>query len=159
MNIESAQSVRTLTRLLAGAGAACLLLACASDPSRNAERESSARGINSTCMINRAIRDYNVLDSRNLILFGPGTEAHHIVLATPSVNVEREIRIGVQDDGDGRICPGGRDAILVDGVIPERIQIRSIESLEPADVEALKVEYGLEEGADDAVTVTEIEVE
>lgn len=159
MNIASSPVLRALTRLLAGAGAACVLMACASDGSGDEGRESSARSISSTCMINRAIRGYDVLDSRNLILHGPGTESHHIVLTTPSVNIEREIRIGVQDDGDGRICPGGRDAVLIDGVIAERIQIRSIEALEPEDVEALKVEYGLEEGADDAVTVTEIEVE
>jgi hypothetical protein len=110
-------------------------------------------------MFNRAIRDFDVLDDRNLILHGPGSTAYHVVLTTPSDNIGGEISIGVLDDGDGRICPGGRDAILVDGVIPERIPMRSIEALSDADVEALKVDFGVIEGAGDAVTVTEIEVE
>lgn len=113
-------------------------------------------GLPADCIINRGVRDFERLDNRNLILYGPGSRAYHVVLTTPAIDLAREITIGVLDD-DGRICPYGGDAIIIDGVIRERIPIRSIEALDPADLEALKVEFGLIEAADDAVSVTEIE--
>jgi hypothetical protein len=113
--------------------------------------------LSSDCMFSRGIRDYRALDNRNLIVYGMGRRPYHVVLASRSMNVEHEFTIGVYDDGDGRVCPYGRDAILIDGVIPERIQIRSIEEITADEVEALEVEYGLVESADDAVTVTEVE--
>ena len=109
------------------------------------------------CIFNRGIRDFEVLDDQNLILFGPGRRAYHIVLATPSLNVDHEIAIGIYDT-DGRICSFGGDAIIVDGPIRERISIRRITSLNDAELEAIMVEFGKEEAADeDTVTVTEIE--
>jgi hypothetical protein len=112
----------------------------------------------SDCIINRGVRDFDVLDNQNLIIYGPGHRGYHVVLVTPSINIRGEIAIGIVDgDEDGRICSFGRDMILVDGPLREQMSIRSIEAVDGADVEALKVQFGLIESADDAVTVTEIE--
>lgn len=126
-------------------------VACASTEGQN------LGSLSSDCMFSRGIRDYRALDNRNLIVYGMGRRPYHVVLASPSTNVEHEFTIGVYDDGDGRVCPYGRDAILIDGAIPERIQIRSIEEIAADEVEALEAEYGLIESADDAVTVTEVQ--
>jgi len=110
------------------------------------------------CIINRGIRDFDTLDDRNLIIYGIGRNAYHVVLATPSINLRGEFVIGIYDsDNDGRICSIGGDAILIDGPLSERIPIRRIEALDADDVEALKVEFGIIEAAGDAVTITVVE--
>jgi len=153
--VRTAASVR-LPRVfltLAPAALAMLAGACAG----TAGREPAARSpLASDCIVNRGVRDFDVLDEQNLIIYGPGRSAYHVVMATRSVNIRGEISIGIFDR-DGRICPFGGDAILIDGPITERIPIRSIEGIDEADVEALKVQFGVIEGAGDAVTVTEIE--
>ena len=113
----------------------------------------------SDCILSRTIRDFTTLDERNLILDAPGSRAYHVVLATPSFSLESEYTIGLIDrDGDGRICPYGRDRVLIDGPLREQVSIRSIEQITEDEVEALRVRFSLEEAApDDSVTVTEIE--
>lgn len=136
--------------------AICILIAFSSACAGSGGIARTGGALPSDCIINRGVRDFETLDNRNLILHGPGSRAYHVVLTTPAIDLSREIRIGVLDN-DGRICPYGGDAIIIDGVIREQIPIRSIEALDPADVEALKVEFGLIEAADDAVSITEIE--
>lgn len=132
---------------------ACLLPACAGF----SPEDSSARsGLASDCIINRGVRDFDVLDERNLILYGPGQSAYHVELASASTFIRNEVAIGIFDT-DGRICPYGGDAIIIEGPLNERIPIRSITGLSAADVEGLKVEFGIIEAAGDAVTVTPIE--
>jgi hypothetical protein len=113
----------------------------------------------SDCILSRTIRDFSTLDNRNLILDVAGSRAYHVVLATPSFSLESEFSIGLVDrDGDGRICPFGRDRILIDGPLAEQVSIRSIEQISEDEIEALRVRFGLEEAApEDSVTVTEIE--
>ena len=141
--------------LLAATTATTLLAACAgTDGSASGNRAA----LNSDCILNRRVRDYDVLDDRNLILYGPGQSAYHVEMATRSINIRNEIAIGLlDDDEDNRICPFGRDAILVSGPLNERIPIRSIAALDATDIEALKVQFGAIEAAGDAVTVTQIE--
>jgi Family of unknown function (DUF6491) len=143
----------------AGLGAGLLALAgCATNPSAGggatADRGSP---VASDCIFSSGVRDYATLDDRNLILYGPGRRAYHVVLAMPSFDLEHEYQIGILDR-DGRICPFGGDAIIVQGAIPERIPIRSIEAISNDEVMALKVRFGKEEAApEDLVTVTDID--
>jgi hypothetical protein len=115
------------------------------------------------CILQRTIRDFEALDDQNLIIHGPGSRAYHVVLVTPVNNLDREFAIGVLDAAlgpvvpDGRICPYGGDAIIVEGPITERVPIRSIESLNDSQLESLRVEFGEEESGDDLVTTTVIE--
>ncbi|MNC98325.1 hypothetical protein D3C83_162510 [compost metagenome] len=69
------------------------------------------------------------------------------MLRTPSLAIEGEFLIRTFDDGDGRLCPYGRDSIIIDGPVVEEIRIRSIESIDPAELEALLVLFGEAEGA------------
>jgi len=149
----------------AGFGVYLALAGCATDATsggQTALERSSGGG--SDCFFNTGVRDFTALDERNLILYGPGSRAYHLVLATPSFNLEGEWSIGVLDGGgiggDGRICPFGGDRIIVDGPFVERISIRGIETVDEAGVEALKVRFGKEEAAsEELVTVTEIETD
>ena len=154
-------------RLVTAAGfGACLAAAgCAGTASTGGETAlERSGGEPADCILSRSVRDYTGLDERNLILYGPGSRAYHVVLATPSFNLDGEWSIGVLDGGgaggDGRICPFGGDRIIVDGPLVEQLSIRSIESIDDAGVEALKVRFGQEEAASDSVvTVTDIEAD
>jgi hypothetical protein len=151
--------IRRARHLIRGSvvGACVLAAACAtSEP--GGERQSVRTGSASECFFSRGARDFTHLDDQNLIVYGVGRDAYQIELVTPSMNLRSEFRLGILDrDGDGRICPYGRDVLLVDGPLAERIQIRSIRHLTPEDVEAVKVEYGIIEPAEGTVTVTEVE--
>jgi hypothetical protein len=118
-------------------------------------RERTGGGRPMDCILGGGIRDYSVLDERNLLFDGPGRTAYHVVLIRPATNIDREFQIGVYDN-DGRICPYGGDAIIIDGPIRDVIPILSIERIDQQGVEALQVEFGIIEMAGDAVTVTEI---
>lgn len=140
---------------------AILVLPVAGCASGNLDGGNSSRGISagSDCVTGR-IRDFDALDNQNLILYGAGSRAYHATLATPAINLEREIALGVEDrDGDGRICPYGRDFILVDGPIPERVPISSIASLDEGALESLLIAYGEQEAAELTITDTETETE
>lgn len=114
-------------------------------------------GLPSDCFFNNTVRDFTTLDNRNLIIHGAGRRAYHVVLASPSFDIEHEYRIGIYDR-DGRVCPYGGDAIIVQGAITERISIRSIEAIDETQLENLLVRFGKQEAAsEDLVTVTDVE--
>lgn len=123
----------------------CLTLAaggCASTSQRASVR------LPADCILVRMIRDYNALDSDDLLIYASGGTTYHVVLASPSRNIEGEFMIEIFDaEGDGRLCPYGRDAVLIDGPIFEQIRMRSIESIDAAELEALLVEFGELEGS------------
>ena len=128
---------------------------------REPRAESQTPAFND-CIINRGIRDYYSLDDQNVILYGIGRQAYHVILSTPAIDLQREFTIGVVDGGlgapgDGRICPYGGDAILVDGPIRQTVPIRSIERIDDTAVEALKVRFGQIDGAEAEITTTEIQ--
>jgi hypothetical protein len=104
------------------------------------------------CIQMRTIRDYDALNASNIIIFATGNDVYHVVLTSPSIAIEDEFAIGVYDaadglGGDGRICPYGRDAIIIEGPLTEEIRIRSIERIDEARLDALRIEFGaVEEG-------------
>lgn len=148
-----------LTAALGVLAVAIGLAGCATTDAGDRAAPDDPGGRASDCIFSSSIRDFTALDNRNLILDVPGSRAYHVVLASPSLNLETEFRIGILDrDGDNRICPFGRDRILIDGPLREEISIRSIRQLDEEDLEALRVEFGLDEAApEDSVTVTEVE--
>jgi Family of unknown function (DUF6491) len=108
------------------------------------------------CIMLRTINDFDVLDANDLVIHGPGDTAYHVVLTTPSIGIEGEIAIGVLDDGDGRVCPYGRDAIIIEGALTEEIRIRSIDRIDTAELEALQVQFGVIEASGPEVTPEQI---
>lgn len=108
------------------------------------------------CVLVRMISDFDALDADDLVIYGAADSAYHVVLSSPSNEIENEFKIGVYDDGDGRLCPYGLDAIIVEGQLVEEIRIRSIESLDEAELEALLVEHGEIEAAGPSVVPEQI---
>lgn len=116
---------------------ASLVAACATTPSE----PSAAR--NDDCMFAVGLRDWRPLDNQNLILFESGRRAYHVELFRPASGLRSDIMIGVYDR-DGRICPYGGDAIIVDSGIPDRIPIRSMRRLSEDELDELYVQFGVE---------------
>jgi hypothetical protein len=149
---------------LLGAVVVTTLAGCATGSPASGEtvRDTSFSSSND-CIVGSSVRDYTALDDRNLLLYGPGNRAYHVVLVRPAFDLESEFRIGVYDadagfGGIGRICPYGGDAIIIEGPITERIAIRSIQALDDTAVVDLKVRFGkMEPADDDALTVTDLE--
>lgn len=117
------------------AATAALLAACATTTT-----DERARARSDDCMFAVSLRDWRPLDNENLILFQSGRRAFHVELFRPAIGLTRDIMIGVYDR-DGRICTG--DAIIVDGVMPDRIPIRSMRRLSEGQLDALYVEFGI----------------
>ncbi len=46
-------------------------------------------------------------------------------------------------DRDGRLCPYGGDAVIIDGAFPERVPIRGITRLSESDLEVLYADFGI----------------
>jgi hypothetical protein len=118
------------------AGALC---ACAQTPATSGAEGSSTYD---DCFFASALHDWRPLDDENLILFASGRRPYHVELVRPAMGLSFAVTIGVYDR-DGRICSFGGDAIIVDGVIPDRITIRSIRRLTDAQLDELYVQFGI----------------
>lgn len=113
---------------------------CASAAPR--EKSATPPQTYNDCIFARTLTDWRPLDRQNLILFAGGHRAYHVVLAIPAMSLDFSVMIGVYDR-DGRICPFGGDSIIIDGIMPERISIRSIKRLTDAELAELYVQYGV----------------
>jgi hypothetical protein len=102
----------------------------------------AAAPTHSDCMFARSLRDWRPLDDEHLLLFGPGHTAYLVELVRPAMGLSFNISIGVYDR-DGNICPYGGDGIVVEGPIPERISIRSMQRLDDAELDEVYVRFGI----------------
>jgi Family of unknown function (DUF6491) len=122
--------------LLTAASAA--LVSCATAPSE--PRAASSRA--DDCFFTRSLRDWRPLDNSNLLLFTTGRTPYLVELFRPAMGLSFNIMIGVYDR-DGRVCPDGRDAIIVNGAIPDRIPIRSMRRLTDEELDEVYVRFGI----------------
>jgi hypothetical protein len=140
-------------RGLAALTAFGLLGACASAPTG----EATARPTSSDdCFFASTLRDWRPLDNENLILFAIGRRPYHVELTRPAIGLSHDVMIGVYDR-DGRICPYGGDAIVVDNGIPDRIPIRSMRLLTDEELDEVYVQFGVRGPAIIAVEEPEAE--
>jgi hypothetical protein len=119
-------------------GALVALTACAATNERAASDFSPARD----CMFAATLRDWRPLDDENLVLFGSGHVPYHVELVRPAFGLNFNFMIGVYDR-DGRICPYGGDAIIVEGPMPERISIRNMKRLTDEELDQLYIQFGI----------------
>jgi hypothetical protein len=107
-----------------------------------AARKAAAAAVHNDCMFARSLRDWRPLDDEHLLLFGPGHTAYLVQLVRPAMGLSFNISIGVYDR-DGNICPYGGDSIVIDGPIPERISIQSMQRLDDAELDEVYVRFGI----------------
>lgn len=142
------RTTRAITLLTAGFA----ICACAT----TAGSGGTSRATYDDCFFAATLHDWRPLDDENLVLFANGRRPYHVELAMPAFGLTYDVRIGVYDR-DGRICPYGGDSIVVNGIIRERIPIRSMRRLTDEQLDALYVQFGIETPA--VIEVTEVESE
>ena len=120
------------------AAALSLLSACAG----TATTSGAARPTYDDCFFASTLHDWRPLDDENLILFAGGRRPYQVELVRPAMGLSYDVMIGVYDR-DGRICPYGGDAIVIDGLIPDRILIRSVRRLTDEQLDEVYVEFGI----------------
>jgi Family of unknown function (DUF6491) len=123
------------------AAASAALVACAAaPPAPPAPSASSSRG--DDCFFTRSLRDWRPLDNSNLLLFTTGRTPYLVELFRPAMGLSFNVMIGVYDR-DGRVCPYGGDAIIINGIMPERIPIRSMRRLTDDELDEIYVRFGI----------------
>lgn len=94
------------------------------------------------CFFTRSISDWRPLDNRNLIVFTGRRSPYHVQLSTPTPRLRFQDAIAFTDR-DGRICPYGGDAIVINGMMPDRITIASIRRLSEGELEDVYLQFGV----------------
>jgi hypothetical protein len=120
------------------AATAALTAGCATSGTTPA----TARPTYNDCIFARTLSDWRPLDDQNLILFGNGRRPYLVELVRPIPGLDFNFMIGVYDR-DGQICPFGGDAIIVRGVMPETVSIRSMRRLTDEQLDDIYVQFGV----------------
>ncbi len=123
------------------------LSACTSLPT---EPEADAAVLQGpACVQLSRVREYQLLDSRNLLVYAPDrANAFHVVLASPCPALRLGAGLRMQSDR-GRLCgfPGERLSSALPGLESrgEREQgcrISSVQALDPASLQELLIRFG-----------------
>jgi hypothetical protein len=118
------------------------LVACASSGDRY---ESAGDPVTSTghdCISQSTIRDYQVLDDRNLIVTAGAKRKYHVQLSRQAFGLRSNWKIGFRSP-TGSVCSGMGDVVVDDSFgSKETIQISSIKEVEADELNALLVQFG-----------------
>ena len=120
------------------------LLSCAGADQRPLDEPADAVARGSDCISQGTIRDYRVLDDRNLIVSTGPRQRYHVQLANPVFGLRSTMKIGFEVKS-GQICPGFDYVIVDTGFRPEGYRIYSIDRLSPEEYDAVLVRYGAKE--------------
>ena len=119
-----------------------LLLACASsgDNYESAGDPVDQRGRD--CIWQSSIRDYQVLDDRNLIVTASGKRRYHVELTRRAYGLRSNWKIGFRSP-TGQVCAGSGEVIVEDGFNRlESIHISSVRQLNPDEIDDLLIRFG-----------------
>ncbi len=120
------------------------LVACASAGTEPTDADSARESRGSDCISEGTVRDYRVLDERNLIVSGAGRRKYHVVLSRRALGLRSSWSIGFVTR-TGVICGGFSDVLVKDGSLQDNIRILSIRRLSPEDEEDLLIRFGKKE--------------
>jgi hypothetical protein len=122
-----------------------VLLGCASSGDQYESAGDAVATRSNDCIFQSSIRDYRVLDDRNLIVTAGGKRKYHVELARRAYGMRSNWSIGFYSP-TGRICSGFSEVIVDDGFgRKESIKLRSIKELSPDELDALLVRFGKKE--------------
>jgi hypothetical protein len=110
-------------------------------------RSSQFAGIDrngSDCIWIRTVRDYTTLDDQNLLVRGSGKRSYLVTLLFPSFELRSSMGLGFSSRDD-QLCPYGGDGVVLDGLSPEIVRIRSITEVSSDQAEQLMVQFGRKE--------------
>ena len=118
------------------------LVACASSGDRYESAGDPVTTRGHDCISQSTIRDYQVLNDRNLIVTAGAKRKYHVQLSRQAFGLRSNWKIGFRSP-TGRICSGMGDVVVDDSFgSKETIQISSIKEVEPDELNALLVQFG-----------------
>jgi hypothetical protein len=118
------------------------LVACASSEDRYESAGDPVATRGHDCISQSTIRDYHVLDDRNLIVTAGAKRKYHVQLSRNAFGLRSNWKIGFRSP-TGRICSGTGDVVVGDSFgSKETIQISSIKAFGPDELDALLVQFG-----------------
>ena len=118
------------------------LLACASPVEQYESAGDPVRVRGNDCILQSSIRDYRVLDDRNLIVSAGSRGTYHVELSRRAYGLRSNWSIGFVA-ATGRICSGSGEILVGDGFgRKETVRISSVRKLGPEELDALLVQYG-----------------
>lgn len=129
------------SRMPLWAAAALALGACASTGG-GAGGERTTYLTYNDCFYARSMTDWRPLDDMNLVVFTGVRRPYHVQLTMRSTSLRYQDAIAFTDR-DGRICPFGGDALIVNGALQDRIPIASIRRLTESELEGLYRSFGI----------------
>jgi hypothetical protein len=102
-----------------------------------------------------SIRDYRVLDDRNLIISAGGRGKYHAELSRRAFGLRSNWSIGFVSP-TGSVCSGSGEIVVDDGFgRKETIRLSSIRRLTPEEVDMLLVQYGMKDPEDEHTAAPE----
>jgi hypothetical protein len=118
------------------------LVACAASEDRYESAGDPVATRGHDCISQSTIRDYQVLDDRNLIVTAGAKRKYHVQLSRNAFGLRSNWKIGFRSP-TGRICSGTGDVVVGDSFgSKETIQISSIKAFGPDELDALLVQFG-----------------
>ncbi len=134
-------SIKQLFMLLISCG----LVACATPDPDLAEADYDALPQGSDCILEGTIRDYHVLDDKNLVVTASARRKYHIELTRRAFGLRSSWSLGFRSP-TSRICPAFGEVIVDDNTGRfEAIRISSIRALSPEEYDELLVHFGKKE--------------
>lgn len=114
---------------------------------QDVDREFDLDYRGSDCIWIRTIRDYTVLDDRNLLIWSSGKRPYFVRLATPPWGLRSTFQIGTVSRDD-QLCPYGGDELVFGSTRRDRARIASIRRVSKDEAEWLLVRFGKKEPAE-----------
>jgi hypothetical protein len=137
-NLLSKTTIKQLITLVISSS----LVACASSEDRYESAGDPVATRGHDCISQSTIRDYQVLDDRNLIVTAGAKRKYHVQLSRNAFGLRSNWKIGFRSP-TGRICSGTGDVVVGDSFgSKETIQISSIKAFGPDELDALLVQFG-----------------
>ena len=119
-----------------------VLIGCATSGDEYESAGDPVQTRSNDCIFQSSIRDYQVLDDRNLIVSGGAKRKYHVELTRRAYGLRSNWSIGFYSP-TGRICSGFSEVIVDDGFgRRESIKLQSVKELSPDEYEALLVRFG-----------------
>ena len=120
-----------------------ILLGCASSGDGYESAGDPVETRSNDCFLQSSIRNYQVLDDRNLIVTGSGKRTYHIELANRAYGLRSSWSIGFRSR-TGMICSTGSTLVMDDGFGNQgsTVRLRSVRQITPDELEALLVRFG-----------------
>ena len=108
----------------------------------------------SDCISIRTIRDYTVLDDKNLLIWASAKRPYFVRLSSRAWGLRGSFQLGTVSRDD-RLCPYGGDALVFGSFGRDTARIASIRRIRPEEADWLLVRFGKKDPAEEQTPAPE----